>query len=500
MSGFRRHASPLLLAVAVLTLHAPPSPAASRGAAVSGATAEPLGTHVVLSWNDLGMHCMNQYHADFSVLPPFNNLVAQVIRRGDAQTLPQVVTTGVGVTYSIPGNTTSVTKTDFWTYAPALFGVSLPPDIGLTGKGLTGTLDATGSIFEAKGIPLTPFTDAAPTVENPYQQALVIARDGNGIELARSTPVVPVSVEINCVSSGCHSSINSILNSHERVTGFDPAVRPILCAKCHASPALGTTGNSEAGYFSRRIHDAHSFMDQSMSGVTECYKCHPGPNTQCLRGAMNQRHGLTCQDCHGNMRNVANTISNGRIPWVNEPACGTCHLPQYAEPTGQLFRNSTGHGGVACEGCHGSTHADFPAREAADNANSIALQGHAGVIGDCVVCHGTTPTGSGPHGDSVTGVEPGALQGATPLRSYPNPVRGSCSFSLDARPGESGRLLLYDAQGRIVQMLTATPAGSHGTLNWDGRDRHGNPVSAGTYFARWQQGDRTAATRLTVIR
>ena len=500
MPSFPRQASPLLLAVAVLAMHAPSSRAASRGAAVSGATAQPLGTHVVLSWNDLGMHCMNQYHADFSVLPPFNNLVAQVIRRGDAQTPPQVVTTGVSVEYSVPGNTTSVTKTDFWTYAPALFGVTLAPDIGLTGKGLTGTLDVTGTMFEAKGIPLTPFTDAAPTVENPYQQALVIARDGNGVEVARSTPVVPVSVEINCVSSGCHSSINSILNSHERVTGFNPAVRPILCARCHASPALGTTGNTEAGYFSRRIHDAHSFMDQSMTGVAECYKCHPGPNTQCLRGAMSQQHGLTCQSCHGNMANVANTISNGRIPWVNEPACGTCHLAKYAEPAGQLFRNSTGHGGVACEACHGSTHADFPAREAADNANSIALQGHAGVLSDCTVCHGIIPAGAGPHGASVAGVGPGVMQGASALHSYPNPVREGCSFTLDARQGVDGRLLIFDAQGRIVRMLTATPATSRMTLAWDGRDHRGISVSAGSYFARWQQGERTAATRLTVVR
>jgi hypothetical protein len=187
-------------------------------------------------------------------------------------------------------------------------------------------------------------------------------------------------------------------------------------------------------------------MDQSMSGVAECYKCHPGPNTQCLRGAMSQRHGLVCQDCHG------------------------------------------------------STHADFPAREAADNANSIALQGHSGVIGDCTVCHGVTPTGAGPHGSTVAGVEPGVLQGATPLRRYPNPVHAGCAFTVDARPGESGRLLLYDAQGRIVQMLTTTRAGLHGTLDWDGRDRRGNHVAAGTYFARWQQGDRVAATRLTVIR
>lgn len=475
------------------------------GAASSPASARPtaptaLGTHVVLSWNDLGMHCMNQYHADFSVLPPFNNLVAQVIERGDATRPPRIVSSGVTVGYSIPGNTTSVNKTDFWTYAPALFGVTLPPDVGLTGKGLTGTLDWTGGWFEAKGIPVTPFADAEPTVERPYQQALVIARDGNGAELARSTPVIPVSVEINCVSSGCHSSINSILNGHEREAGFDPNARPILCAKCHASPALGTTGIRDAGYFSFRIHDQHKFIDNSIPGINGCYKCHPGPKTQCLRGAMSQQHGMTCQSCHGNMANVASTIEhNGRVPWVNEPACGSCHLAQYAEPAGQLFRNSTGHGGVACEGCHGSTHADFPAREAADNANSIALQGYEGVVRECTVCHVTTPAGSGPHGMAApTAVEASVTQGAAPLRAYPNPARGSCTFAIDARAGGEGRLTVFDAQGRIVRMLTVDAGASRATLGWDLHDWRGQRVAAGTYFARWAQGGRTSATRVTV--
>jgi hypothetical protein len=495
-----RNAPFLLLAAAVFTHPAPAARAASRGAAVSGVTAQPLGTHIVLSWNDLGMHCMNQYHADFEVLPPFNNLQAQVIRRGDAIRLPKLLMDSVSVEYSIPGNTTSVTKTDFWTYAPALFGVTLPPDIGLTGKGLTGTLDRGATLFEARGIPVTPFTDAAPTVEAPYQQALVIARDAGGGELARSAPVIPVSVEVNCVSSGCHNSINSLLNSHPREAGFDPNVRPILCAKCHASPALGTTGIREANYFSFRIHDQHKFLDQSMTGVALCNKCHPGPKTQCLRGAMSQRHGLVCQDCHGSMNTVSSSIERGRVPWVNEPSCATCHGSLYAEQPGKLFRMSTGHGGVACEACHGSTHADFPSRESADNANNIALQGYAGTLGECAVCHGITPTSGGPHATSVLAVGDDLTRGAAPLRSFPNPVREGCSFTLDARPGESGRLLLYDAQGRIVQMLATTPSASRSTLNWDGRDRRGNHVAAGTYFARWQQGDRTAATRLTVIR
>ncbi|MBC8424321.1 hypothetical protein H8E07_09380, partial [bacterium] len=72
------------------------------------------GDHVVISWNDLGMHCMNRDHAALSILPPYNTLYAQVVQRGDATTAPVLLTTGVDVEYSIPGNTYSVGKTDFW--------------------------------------------------------------------------------------------------------------------------------------------------------------------------------------------------------------------------------------------------------------------------------------------------------------------------------------------------------------------------------------------------
>ena len=83
----------------------------------------PTGDHVVISWNDLGMHCMNRNHAVLSILPPYNTLYAQVVRRGDAATPPQLLTAGVELEYSVPGNTYSVGKTDFWDYDLALFGV-----------------------------------------------------------------------------------------------------------------------------------------------------------------------------------------------------------------------------------------------------------------------------------------------------------------------------------------------------------------------------------------
>lgn len=496
-----RPAVALLSATLLLAITAPPTGAARAPFRPASRDAIALGSTVVVSWNDLGMHCMNQNHVNMSILPPYNNLFAQVIQRGDETHPPRLLTAGVTVEYSVPGNTYSVGKTDFWTYAPALFGVSLPPNVGLTGKGLSGSLDLSGTAFSAHGIPVSPWPDNDLVNEHPYQQALVIARDAGGAELARSTPTIPVSTEIHCAGPGCHASEQAILNGHERVTGFDPNVKPILCAKCHADPALGTTGNREANYFSLRIHDAHKFMDQSMSGTAECYRCHPGPQTQCLRGAMNTLHGQVCQSCHGDMAAMARGIENGRIPWVQEPQCGSCHTAQYAENPGTLFKNSVGHGGIQCEGCHNSTHADLPSRQSEDNANNVALQGYAGTLRECTVCHGITPGGPGPHGTVVASVEQQLLGGARALAVAPNPMRTACAVEVQARAVDGGMLMVYDMQGRIVRKLDTTPAAA-GRLRatWDGTSHRGGRVPPGTYLVAWRQGSDRAAARVTVIR
>ncbi len=55
-----------------------------------------------------------------------------------------------------------------------------------------------------------------------------------------------------------------------------------------------------------------------------------------------------------------------------------------------LYRLSRGHGGIFCEGCHGSTHAEWPNQDpnANDNVAARQLQGHEGKIVECSTCHG----------------------------------------------------------------------------------------------------------------
>lgn len=408
----------------------------------------PLGEYIVISWNDLGMHCSGKNFQNLCILPPYNNLKSHVIKRGNATTLPEVITSGVSVTYEIPGNTYSVGKTNFWTYAFDLFGVNLAPNIGLTGVGLTGSFQGVGNAYLVEGIPITPYTDNNLVTEDPYQLGLIKVFDQGNNELASTQPVVPVSNEMNCVSSGCHASETAILLAHEEEGGFDPNATPILCANCHADNALGMPGNPNLPSLSQAMHSTHG------EHTNDCYKCHPGPNAQCFRDIMHTL-GLVCQDCHGSVSQVGQSIQNGRQPWLQEPSCGAaaCHGANFAEQPGMLFKNSRGHGNLYCSTCHGSPHAILPTNNERDNLQNVTLQGFAGILRDCTVCHGVNPTAPGPHGllAAILELKPGTIpQGAVLKQSYPNPVQGTVHIPFAIGKAGKVKIEIYDQSGKSI--------------------------------------------------
>lgn len=370
-----------------LVLISTPSLSQSPVSSPTDYSPQALGGYVVLGWNDLGMHCMNQYFQTLCILPPYNNLWAQVVRRGD---LPQVVSQGVTLNYRFPKNTKSSTKVNFWDYEDKLFQTTLAADVGLAGNGLAGAMAWNGQAFEAKGVPLTPFEDAAPTVEQPYQTAeITLLQTSDGQQLDQTQFVAPVSVEINCLK--CHGSEDNILKQHEDMNLT--SLKPVLCASCHESNALGTPKKPGIPSLSQAVHGKHA---EEVANIS-CYDCHPGQKTQCLRDVM-YAVGKKCTDCHGRLANVAQSIENGRRPWLDEPTCETCHGAKYAVNPGKLYRQSTGHGGLFCEACHNSPHAILPSTQPLDNMQAIRLQGYARSITDCNVCHLTTPKAAGPHG------------------------------------------------------------------------------------------------------
>lgn len=218
----------------------------------------------------------------------------------------------------------------------------------------------------------------------------------------------------------------------------------ILCARCHASEALPGSGKPGIPPLTQAIHSRHATVADPRNGMsldsennrTACYSCHPGSVTRCLRGAMGKAvapdgsMSMQCQSCHGAMSDVGST---NRIGWIMEPNCQACHTgtalgnqgqirftsvfvsnsvmrvpsntvfatnPDTPAPGLSLYRFSEGHGGLACSACHGSTHAEFPTSFRNDNLQSIAVQGHAGVLAECTACHAQSPStvSGGPHG------------------------------------------------------------------------------------------------------
>ena len=225
---------------------------------------------------------------------------------------------------------------------------------------------------------------------------------------------------------------------------YDSALagKPALCAACHGSNALPGTGMAGIASLTSVLHATHGKVADPVTSLkldaidnrSACYMCHPGSVTKCLRGAMGNavdasgNATMGCQSCHGNMTKVGDPA---RVGWLEEPNCQACHFNgtrtvSAVDAAGNLvvpadrrfatnadapaagfslFRFSKGHGGLQCEACHGATHAEYPSSHDNDNLQSIALQGYAGTLRECTVCHATVPmtTDGGPHGMHTVG-------------------------------------------------------------------------------------------------
>jgi hypothetical protein len=465
----------------------------------------------VLGWNNLGMHCMDSDYSVFSILPPYNTIEAQLIVNGHLVVNSNGYTVTYKAVADPAGsfNSTAMGKGNFYTYATPLFNAALAPEGGLAGWPMPGTNNTPQNLWyentnrpaagaaprvnwwRAEGIPISPYDDAHK--KNPYPLMLLVARDAGNNVIATNQIVLPVSDEMDC--RACHASGTptnampaagwvwdslperdfrlNILRLHDEhqfarhpglyqsalaARGFNPAGlyrnvtadgKPVLCAVCHASEALGLGSYSNIPPLTASVHFLHAGV--IAPGTTNrlddvgfrsaCYLCHPGSATKCLRGAMggaiaaDGSMSMQCQSCHGNMSAVGST---NRVGWFFEPKCQSCHSGTAMSNNGQiryttcftnstygeriavnqtfatvsntpagglsLYRFSAGHGGLQCSACHGSTHAEFPSTHLNDNLRNTQIQGHAGMMVECTACHATMPAStaanisSGPHG------------------------------------------------------------------------------------------------------
>lgn len=458
---------------------------ASSPAVGSDLTAATTSPYTLVAWSELGMHCIDgKDYSIFSVLPPYNVIHALLLKKGEP---PVPVTRGVTITYAATAdtqksiNTSTATKTNFWNYVQVLFHTNPAPDTGIAGykvqslKAQPLTYNPSAGYWEAVGVPTINYDDTGAF--NPFPMAVLVARDSAGKVLAKAKIVLAVSDEMSCKT--CHASgsdpaaqpasgwVNNsdpakdiklnLLKKHDdrwNVSQYLPQLQkngytyqaslystavsgtPILCAACHSDNALGAPGLAGIGAESSDMHKLHGPQILQSNGQTldqnsqvddqkSCYLCHPGPVTQCKRGAMNK---VLCSSCHGTLSYAANPARN---PWLVEPSCQLCHQnsqrytttfdsggnwravtdqtfatnPNVPIPGSDLYRFSSGHGSVFCSACHGSPHAEYPTLQANDGVYPKALQGYVAKITECRVCHTNVPVtpNGGPHGIHTLG-------------------------------------------------------------------------------------------------
>lgn len=316
---------------------------------VTSARGDSIQAWRIIGWNNLGMHCMDADFSVFSILPPFNEVHAQVI---DSQGhLVKIPAAGIRVAYSATAdgtgsiNSTSYQKTNFWNYTLPLFGAFIPNDMGVAGYAMPGAnnspqkmaFDSTRNWFLAAGIPIVPKDDASLTNYYPMMQLEYL--DAAQVLRAQTSIVLPVSDEMDC--RACHRSGTqppaamppsgwvynpdaekdyklNILKLHDakqasqalyqqylttakyQTSGlYATAVAgtPIFCDRCHLSNAvapLGIPGIQGIPQLTVSVHGFHAKVIDPVTQLTldsennrgACYSCHPGSQTRCLRGAM----------------------------------------------------------------------------------------------------------------------------------------------------------------------------------------------------------------------
>ncbi len=89
--------------------------------------------------------------------------------------------------------------------------------------------------------------------------------------------------------------------------------------------------------------------------------------------------------------------------------------------------------------------------------------------------------------------------GAGHLVVYPNPSRGQFHFRVTGIASNPDlRLEIFDLRGRRVRVLDS--GAESGMILWDGNDRSGRPLAAGTYLALARGAGLPLVTRVVLTR
>jgi hypothetical protein len=341
----------------------------------------PSYSYRVFAMNRRGMSFPDNDFSVSAIFPPANFIVAQVVATSsDPAVMPKLLDNSqVELRYVAVANdngsitTTSIGKTNFWTYADKLYDFYVAgsflakPDQGvhglktepqwMPGKGNSHQaftrFDQATATFTAPYVPITPIDDQGNKNHFPLFRIEAVDKVTNKV-LASTVVPLPVADPMRCEL--CHATggvaadaatsqrfgglswsgnpdapnngKENIAILHSLVAGIDLTMRkPYLCAECHYSAIADPDGVGPQGDYQIRrnplsvsIHAWHSLgrdrrlpVDGSQPLLPEAgeasCKICHGGEQPYTRGPMHQQ-GMVCQDCHGGL------MAMGKSPLV----------------------------------------------------------------------------------------------------------------------------------------------------------------------------------------
>jgi hypothetical protein len=86
-------------------------------------------------------------------------------------------------------------------------------------------------------------------------------------------------------------------------------------------------------------------------------------------------------------------------------------------------------------------------------------------------------------------------------QNYPNPFNAGTVLSYTIPAPGHAHLEVFDILGRkVATLVDGVQLAGRYTINWDGSDRNGRPVSTGIYMARLQAGTQSQVRKMVVLK
>ena len=342
-----------------------PSPKAAfaYSSSSSSSSSSSTGSYTVIARNDLGMHCACPTFEGFLLLPPFNTIRVQVLKKGGDSV--SVVSSGITVSYSIAEETSAQLQADpyfaswirnapklFPGFQPVVNGVAM----GIAGYGITGNAkyDSQSMSWTAVGIPAYPITTGNSTKDimtdpfggpnrDPYLTANITVKNSAGTVIGTTSTVVPVAFGGCCT---CHlplaaqngypataagsfaylGKLHAANSSKIDISMIDPdgdgVGGPVRCSWCHWDPAMGELTAAPGWPAGTKLLPGATFtLKKSTRSFSDVLHKFHTQNTKVLT-QFDANIAKNCYDCHpGNNVNCYRGAHKGKTAiW-----CTDCH-------------------------------------------------------------------------------------------------------------------------------------------------------------------------------